>query len=108
MEKIIEYLQKKNSLTEPVVEKSHVVTAIEVNSNHTFVIVCVQILYWLIIQECCKLEANTTDDIINVIDIFTIPRFKYSDECKKYFRQEVDRRLLFDAAASRIQSFIDR
>lgn len=62
----------------------------------------------LILQECCKLEANTSDDIISVIDIFTAPRFKYSDECKKYFREKVDRRLLFDTADSRIQSFIDR
>lgn len=41
LEKIIEYLQKKNSLREPVVEKIHVVTAIEVNSDYTFVIIYV-------------------------------------------------------------------
>lgn len=84
--RITEFLQKKKTLSDPVVQKHHVVTAV---------------------AECCKLETSSTDDVISVIDVFKVPHFFYNNDSKKFISSN-ENRSLFGSADFRIKLFQNR
>ncbi|XP_065215722.1 DNA polymerase epsilon subunit 2 [Planococcus citri] len=85
--KVTEFLQKKKSLSDPVVLKSHVVSAVD---------------------ECCKSEMETADDVFFVIGAFDVPKFNYHHDTKKFIRRIDAKRNVFAEAEHRIKHFSDR
>lgn len=62
----------------------------------------------VIVQECCKSEIDSGDDVFFVIGAFDVPKFNYHQDTKKFIRRTDTKRNLFAEAEHRIKHFNDR
>ena len=60
------------------------------------------------VQECNAENEESDEKAFNVIDVFNLPQFTYSNERKKFLRKEAPSHVLFSSAQAKTDMFRDR